>query len=288
MHRSVGRIKPNLIIKRRKGQYVYVGPSPGFSVVEIWIADDILPLSVKNYWGKEGGADTIINPTNPDLVGASLAYFPIGGPVPRQESGWHSVWGGMEAGDRMRYPTQCVDGRVHMESGPMLKKTLQLNYPSGCAVGKAVVSKTFGNLSTKYKYQHIIHTVPPLANDPSLNLDSNDHLLASCYLSSFEIFLNSSDMKIVATPLVGSGTAGFDARVAIAGLITAICRYFRLGLSSFTENKNLSSGTPNNEMVRRYVNVLESRTSSPKVLRVVCNSRSSLDKMIMALDSYCG
>jgi O-acetyl-ADP-ribose deacetylase (regulator of RNase III) len=61
----------------------------------------------------------------------------------------------------MRYPAQCVDGRVHMEGGSEFKRLLS---DRTCPVGDAVVTRAVGNLSA-CGYKYIIHTVPPLASD---------------------------------------------------------------------------------------------------------------------------
>jgi len=77
---------------------------------------------VKNPPG--GFCDVLLNPGNADLVGTELPYFPM--PI-KPPAGLHtSLWGGMEAGENMFYPTQCIDGQVWMACGSKLSSELSI------------------------------------------------------------------------------------------------------------------------------------------------------------------
>ena len=62
-------------------------------------------------------------PANEFLCGTSLAYFPVGGPVPSMPPPGltNSGWGGMEAGSGLLYSTQ-----VPREGGSLLERCLLL------------------------------------------------------------------------------------------------------------------------------------------------------------------
>ncbi|KAJ1420038.1 hypothetical protein B484DRAFT_453238 [Ochromonadaceae sp. CCMP2298] len=198
----------------------HAGSMPRSVQVEVWVASDIVSNISSTHPALSN--DVLVNPANKLLSGTAYPYFPVGGPLPKGELGRHSVWGGMDAGDAMCYPAQCVDGRVHMEGGSELKQLLR---DRTCPVGEAVVTRAVGDLSA-CGYKYIIHTVPPLASDafqtpmpnPMPNIDS---LLTSCYLSSLALAC-TLDIHTLASPLIGAGTAGFSTQRCAAALREAL------------------------------------------------------------------
>jgi O-acetyl-ADP-ribose deacetylase (regulator of RNase III) len=185
--------------------------------IELWSVRDILINLPDTYVGN----DTLINSGNPKLSGARLPYFPKGGPVPEWEVGLTSIWGGMEAGPGMLYPSQSVDGRVHTEGGAAMKAALQRFYVNGCQVGQAVYTPATEQLCSKYHLRHVIHTVPPLSCTVTDRSVLPTRLITS-YRSALDLFMQSPDMRIAAMPLIGSGAAGFSHSEAAHCLLAAI------------------------------------------------------------------
>ena len=169
--------------------------------------------------------DALINSANASLVGTKLPYFPM---QDNQPPGLQSSqWGGMEAGSKMFYPVQVVDGHVTALGGSPLRNYLQaLNEVSDgvrCPVGRAVLSPALGDLHRYYKV--IAHAVAPSRSD--VNWRSS---LEGCYRDALEQLWfpkrhHSSDgwrhavpARVVATPILGAGanlaSAGEAAQVA--------------------------------------------------------------------------
>lgn len=92
--------------------------------LELWISEDIVSSIVNSEHPSVLYNDVLLNPANPKLCGTKLPYFPKGGPIPESYDSNHSNWGGMEAGSGMVYPTQAIDGRVHLEGGDTLRQLL--------------------------------------------------------------------------------------------------------------------------------------------------------------------
>ena len=166
-------------------------------------------------------------PANEFLVGTSLPYFPIGGPVPEPlpPGVTNSVWGGMEAGRGMMYSVQVVDGAVTEFGGHELVQALkgvpivdttenrdgeQRNGhlpPRRCRIGNAVYTIAAGSL--KYNFGCLVHTVPPFRSDHNWN-----ELLASCYQTSLDIAIKEQIGKQEAR---GEGGCGVQDGRAICG-----------------------------------------------------------------------
>ena len=125
----------------------------------------------------------------------------------------------MEAGTRMFYPVQVVDGHVTALGGSPLRNYLQaLNELSDgvrCPVGQAVLSPALGNLHRYYKV--IAHAVAPSRSD--VNWRSS---LEGCYRDALEklwfpkrrpkveddrngSWRHEVPARVVATPLLGAG-----------------------------------------------------------------------------------
>ena len=149
---------------------------------------------------------TLVNPTNNELCGTSLAYFPIGGPVPpRPPPGLTStMWGGMDAGKGLLYREQVVDGHVTEHGGRELAAACRaLPAVPGtdvrCPTGSAVVTRALGSLC--HNFEHVVHTVPPFFSDEHWRA-----LLSGCYHACFERAFRLSGA--VACPLLGAGARG--------------------------------------------------------------------------------
>lgn len=215
--------------------------------VSVYISYDILSNApIANY-------DFLLVPANEALVGTRFPYFPVGGPVPYLLSSVaggrgssvgtmaSSRWGGMDKGENMMYPVQCLDGIVHAEAGSGLLTYLQSlpeQHPfrdnAGqivrCPVGHAVLSPSFG-LSTYFSA--LIHTVPPFSSDENCEVK-----LLSCYSNSFRLISASDfarkhpviDQKTAATVLLGTGTRGIPIETA-ARVATRACAEFQPDLS---------------------------------------------------------
>jgi O-acetyl-ADP-ribose deacetylase (regulator of RNase III) len=248
------------------------------SKIEIWTIENIFPSTTKydaKVISSKIYSDAIINPANSKLIGASLPYFPRGGPVPLGEVGSHSVWGGMEAGPNMVYPTQSIDGRIHAECGAILKKTLGDLYPRGCPVGRSVLTPAFGNMVSKYRYKYIIHTVPPLYNvnyypAPDSPMSNHD-LLVSCYLTGLDIARAATDIFTIITPVLGSGTAGFGFLPASAALRDAL--HMRHKLESFMPcNGDSSTGIDSASCTVRTYRRVAPGGGNERVLRIMART----------------
>lgn len=260
-----------------------------FSAIEIWAPGELLSIETSKAWESLGFADTLINSANSKLIGTSVPYFPRGGPFPEGEQGMHSMWGGMEVGDQMVYPTQCCDGRVHSESGNALVSMLQTAFPSGCGIGRSVMLEAIGNVASKYKYKYVIHTVPPLSNVPSSGASSHEELLMSCYTSSFDIIYREPSIRIVSTPLVGAGTAGFGTLRAAIALRNALSTRHELESMPFsTEHITINSQSsyePNQvPNVSRLGHI--KLNSVDKIFRIILPSKK--DVMTVKSVLFCG
>jgi O-acetyl-ADP-ribose deacetylase (regulator of RNase III) len=213
--------------------------------IQIFISYDIISNSPLDRY------NCLWNPANEALTGPSLPYFAIGGPVPPLVSGNNSKkslssssWGGMDAGQNMLYPIQCIDGCVHSEAGGQLLSYLQSlppKYPfidaAGqtirCPVGDAVSSPSFG-LSAYFDY--IIHTVPPFANECNW-----EQKLSTCYMRSFQLSASLRGMKdaptTITTALLGSGTRGIS--IDNAALVAAkSCKDYSASKVAAGDQKN--------------------------------------------------
>ena len=121
----------------------------------------------------------------------------------------------MEAGARMFYPVQVVDGHVTSVGGSPLRNYLQALKETSdgvrCPVGRAVLSPALGNLHQYYNV--IAHAVAPSRSDGKWR-DS----LEGCYRDALEklwlpkVGEDRSDgwrhevpARVIATPLLGAG-----------------------------------------------------------------------------------
>eukprot|EP00931_Biecheleriopsis_adriatica_P081970 TRINITY_DN55342_c0_g1_i1.p1 TRINITY_DN55342_c0_g1~~TRINITY_DN55342_c0_g1_i1.p1 ORF type:complete len:281 (+),score=48.79 TRINITY_DN55342_c0_g1_i1:49-843(+) len=189
--------------------------------LELHMTDDV--VSQPPY----GRCDVLINPANEELVGTKLPYFPM--PVEPPPELRNTRWCGMEAGERMFYPMQVVDGRVHALGGGAMKEACaQLPLQGGvrCPTGKAVVTPATSELGQFFGA--IVHAVPPLYMAPGWS-----NVLSSCWRTALEAALHckagtstaSKDEQVftVACPLLGAGARGAPvdeaARVAAEVLV---------------------------------------------------------------------
>ncbi|ETW02827.1 hypothetical protein H310_05309 [Aphanomyces invadans] len=158
--------------------------------------------------------DVLVNPCNEGMTGTSLfSYFPRGGPVPAQPppNMTHQSlnWGGMDAGDKMLYPVQTIDGLVCLAGGHELQKLLDgIKGPIKCPTGSAVFTKAPGTLSKRF--QGIVHTATPFY----LALDW-EYKLASCYIESLNLAFTAGPFLSIATPLLGAGCKGIPVPDAV-------------------------------------------------------------------------
>lgn len=161
----------------------------------------------------------LVVPANEELVGTSLAYFPIGGPVPRPPPPGlkTSLWGGMEAGNGLLYACQVVDGAVHEAGGRELLQALA-SLPADatgrrCREGHAVSTPSPDGL--RKNFAALVHTVPPFFSSAQW-----EALLESCYERSLGLIPPAA--TTVAFPLLGAGARGASvgeaSRVAAAML----------------------------------------------------------------------
>lgn len=103
-----------------------------------------------------------------------------------------------------------VDGAIHRVAGPALLEECRML--GGCATGMAKYTRGY-NLPAKY----VIHTVGPVWSGGH---ESEDELLANCYINSLKI---SEDLsaKTVAFPAISTGIYGFPAdRAAVIAVRT--------------------------------------------------------------------
>lgn len=198
--------------------------------------------------GNLDGCDTLINPSNPGLTGASnFPYFPRGGPVPvdnRRLSlqevhhimGYVSHWGNVDVSRGLLLPESVIDGLVHQHAGWRLRfecwaKRLQsslLRLGSSrdpCPVGNAVVTSA-GDL--RPVYQQIVHTTPPFflpTNDDGSNHAENSYhardQLMQCYRKAWKLGFAGSRTARIATPLLAAGCRGFPLDVALSVAVDA-------------------------------------------------------------------
>ena len=164
---------------------VLVRPRGAIRRVEVHVS----PCIVAHPPGEEFHTVLVV-PANEFLVGTSLPYFPIGGPVPAPlpPGVLNNAWGGMEAGQGMMYSVQVVDGAVTEFGGHELVKALKAIpiikeddtprdsrfQPRRCRIGDAVRTSAAGSL--KFNFDYLVHTVAPFRND-----EQWVRLLASCY-----------------------------------------------------------------------------------------------------------
>ena len=194
--------------------------------------------------------DFLLVSANEALVGTRFPYFPVGGPVPPLLSSAavgrdnrslstmaSSRWGGMDKGENMMYPVQCLDGVVHSEAGSGLLAYLQSlpeQHPfrdsAGqivrCPVGQAVLSPSFGLSSY---FSALIHTVPPFYSD-----ENCEAKLLSCYSNTLLLISASGHVNsrrvirptTAATVLLGSGVRGIPVETA-ARIASRACAEFQ-------------------------------------------------------------
>jgi len=91
-----------------------------------------------------------------------------------------------------------VDGAIHHAAGPGLKD--ECSTLNGCPTGEAKITSGY-NLPSKF----VIHAVGPVWKGGD---QSEDELLASCYLSSLRIAKNMK-LKTIAFPNISTGAYGF-------------------------------------------------------------------------------
>ena len=197
--------------------------------------------------GNLDGCDTLINPSNPDLTGASaFPYFPRGGPVPGEDRrsslqevhhimGYVSRWGDVDVSRGLLLPENVIDGLVHQYAGWRLRlecwaKRLEssLAWPGSreqpCPVGSAVVTSA-GDL--RPIYQQIVHTTPPFfltTDDGSNNTKNVYHAqdqLMQCYRKAWKLGFSGSRTARLATPLLAAGCRGFPLDVALSVAVDA-------------------------------------------------------------------
>ena len=125
----------------------------------------------------------------------------------------------MEAGARMFYPVQVVDGHVTATGGQPLRKYLkairEISDGVRCPVGRAVLSPALGNLHRHYRV--IAHAVAPSRSDADWR-----SALEGCYQDALEQlwfpekgpkvegeksegWRHEVHARVVATPLLGAG-----------------------------------------------------------------------------------
>lgn len=167
----------------------------------------------------------LVNPTNEELIGTVLPYFPMAEPPPPDllTTNWGSA---SIIGSGMFYAVQTVDGIVALHGGTALRnackqlpihESVELiggggNQSGGfgsvrCPVGSAVITDAFGDAITK-NYQLIVHTVPPLwpgVGGSKLKEESAIFLLRSCYYEAFNSGF-SAGASTVTTPFIGAGS----------------------------------------------------------------------------------
>jgi hypothetical protein len=108
-----------------------------------------------------------------------------------------SNWGGMEIGTtQMLYPTQCIDGLVHMYAGVSLKHYLSNH---SLEPGNALRTPAFG---LSKQFLGFIHCAPLFSNQ-----ENSFELLVQCYRSCFQLAPKES---IAYSVLMGSGCKGFS------------------------------------------------------------------------------
>jgi O-acetyl-ADP-ribose deacetylase (regulator of RNase III) len=178
----------------------------------------------------------LANPANEALVGTARPYFPRGGPVPAREppglTRSSAGWGGLDAGQHMLYPVQCVDGLVHQHGGRALREMLLAaapvviedgggaggGDPVRCRIGDAVLTEAPPSLP----FDVIVHTPPPFWGDAAW-----EARLAACYSSVLRLGSRAalgagSRSLVVATPIMGAGARGAPVRAAARVLAHAI------------------------------------------------------------------
>eukprot|EP00928_Gymnodinium_smaydae_P091657 TRINITY_DN75391_c0_g1_i1.p1 TRINITY_DN75391_c0_g1~~TRINITY_DN75391_c0_g1_i1.p1 ORF type:complete len:261 (+),score=47.65 TRINITY_DN75391_c0_g1_i1:70-852(+) len=185
---------------------------PGRLRLELHLTPDIVtaPPRVSSQRGI-----VLVNPANEALVGTKLPYFPMpSDPPPGLQ---HSGWCGMEAGGRMFYPMQVIDGQVHLQGGPEMQRAC-LALPEvapgvRCPTGSAVATAATGALAARFV--GIVHTAPPMYGDAGWAAS-----LASCYRSACKVaWAFARDVDTIAFPLLGSGARG--APVGEAAIVAA-------------------------------------------------------------------
>ena len=146
-----------------------------------------------------GCADVLICPANEGLSGTRLLpYFERGGaPVlaPPAPPPGGVMWGGMEAGDRMLYAGQVIDGQVHALGGAALREACEALPPRDsdgrrCAIGEAALTCAPGELGRHFR--HIVHTATPAFRGDchageQAAVGAWATALGSCYESSLEL-----------------------------------------------------------------------------------------------------
>jgi len=170
----------------------------------------------------------LVNPSNEELIGTALPYFPMAAPPPRELR--NTSWGGASAGNGSFYSAQTVDGIVSLHGGKELREACKrlpvhdvpLIGGGGsswhgsvrCPVGSAVVTNAHGNVITEH-FRHIIHTVPPLFRGLSEQSSHNSsELLTSGYREAFKVGFGVG-ADLVTSPLVGAGSRGAPVSLAI-------------------------------------------------------------------------
>ena len=197
----------------------------------------------------------LVNPSNEELIGTVLPYFPMAGPPPKDL--FTTSWGGLSAGYGMFYSMQSVDGIVSLHGGAELRKACEAlpahenvelvggggNRSGGygsvrCPVGSTAITKAFGDAIIK-NYSFIIHTVPPLwpGNGGSKHsLDEAKSLLRSCYHNAFVTGFNAG-AAIVSSPLIGSGARRAPVSTAIECAVKGVLDAIRLRTEVLTQTK---------------------------------------------------